>query len=153
VLAAPERRYPSGYNQIKGQHPWVVDDVALAGLLAMRAGAGFDAVSGRPDPALVEHPLPEEQIAMYYACAVFCLPRNISKKLFEENWPAPKAIQPSWGLLEDFKDAHPPRATQHLKLLREYTWYIDIPKGSLQYDDESEIRVYLSPIRIIGSFF
>jgi hypothetical protein len=129
-------RNPSGHSEIRRRHPWIVNDVALAGLLAMRASAGFDDVTGRADPALAKHPVSPQQLAMFYAAMVFCLPRN----MLEKNWAPPRAIQPSPMLVEDFKGAHPPKTTEHLELLRKYTWYIDIPPGSLPYDDESEIR-------------
>jgi hypothetical protein len=128
-------RNPSGYSELKRRNRWVVSDVALTGLLAMRAVCGFDAVTGRPDPAL-EYPLPPQQSAMFHAVMVFCLPRD----QLDKSWAPPKAIQPSAALLEDFKDARPPRTTEHVELLRKYTWYMDIPQGSLPYDDESEIR-------------
>ena len=67
-------RFPSRHSEI-GRHPWVVNNVALAGVLAVRATAGPDAVTGRPDSAISRRTA-RPRCCKCFVCSPSLMPRN-----------------------------------------------------------------------------
>jgi hypothetical protein len=125
------------YPELKQRYPWADNDVGITGLLSYHTFMGISPLTGLPVPSLENRRIDTHKMGLTLATIPFCVPRSMLADLCLK---PPRAIQPSARLLEDFKGARPPKSTEHIELLHTYSWYIDIPHGSLMNGDKEEVR-------------